>query len=75
MKQLIALLSPLFLLASTSLAAAEGPQFTHTKFVEDERSLQSLVEFPDIDFDAKINLRLVGSICMGKPDRTYQRVV
>ena len=36
------------------------PTFTHAKFVEGDRSLMNLIEFPDIDFDVEITLMCNG---------------
>jgi len=52
----------LIVAASASLAAADDtvPQFTHARFVDGDRSIRSLVEFPDIDSDIEVTVTCSG---------------
>lgn len=60
MKQFFALLSIFVLSSGLGLAADEAPQFTHARFVEGDRSMQHLIKFPDIDFDAEVTVTCAG---------------
>ena len=44
----------------TCLAAEEATQFTHARFVDGKRSMQNLIDFPDIDFDVEITVSCTG---------------
>jgi hypothetical protein len=56
MKHLVVILALLFFSGSASLAA-EGPlQFTHANFVVGEKSMQNLIEFPDIVSDVDVTI-------------------
>jgi hypothetical protein len=61
MKQLLLLIS-LFLVtfASAGLAADEAPRFTHARFIEGDRSMQTLIDFPDIDQDTEVTVTCTG---------------
>ena len=48
-------------LAASMLATAqELPRFTHANFVEDERSMANLVEFPNVDGDIEVIVTCTG---------------
>jgi hypothetical protein len=51
-----------FLLAHShvSLAAEETPQFTHAMFADGKRSMQNLIEFPNIGFDVEVTVTCAG---------------
>jgi len=48
------------LTASVLAAAQEQPRFTHADFVEGERSMANLVEFPDVDGDIEVIVTCTG---------------
>lgn len=59
MKKLISIVFAL-LTCGTSVAADEFLQFTHARFVEGDRSMQNLIEFPDLDGDIEITVTCAG---------------
>lgn len=60
MKYLVTALSILALHVSAVLFADEEPRFTHARFVEGERSMQSQIRFPDIDGDTEVVVSCTG---------------
>ncbi|MDH3441461.1 MAG: hypothetical protein OEM63_11960 [Gammaproteobacteria bacterium] len=48
------------LLAGETALAQEPASFTHANFVTGDRSMQSLVEFPDIDVDVQVDVTCSG---------------
>ena len=62
MNQLLSLIALVTIAGAVFAADDDGamPDFTHAKFVEGDRSLKNLIEFPDIDFDAEITLMCNG---------------
>jgi len=50
----------ILLIPVSALASDETPQFTHARFVEGDRSMENLIEFPDIDSDAEITVTCSG---------------
>jgi len=63
MNKLLSLIALVTIAGAVFAADDDGaiPDFTHAKFVEGDRSLKSLIEFPDIDFDVEITLMCNGT--------------
>jgi hypothetical protein len=60
MKYLILTCSLLLVPSHTYLSAQEAPQFTHAMFIEGKRSMQNLIEFPDIEQDVEVRVTCTG---------------
>ena len=60
MKNLLLICSLLLVPGHAYLTAQEAPRFTHAMFVEGKRSMQNLIEFPDIEQDIEVRVTCTG---------------
>ncbi len=56
MKQFVAIFPMVFYLGSASLAADSPLRYSHANFVSGDKSMQNLIDFPDVDTDVDVTV-------------------